>query len=61
MMSTLKHGAQRTLVAYMCSSPGPIGVLEDHCSSAELDQTTLQPLLLSQMQSAFTWPKPSSL
>lgn len=43
------------------SSPGPTGVLEDPCSSAELDQTILQPVVLSQLQSAFTWPEPSSV
>lgn len=61
MTSTLNHGAQRALVIYICKNPGPTGVLEDHCTSAELDQTTLQPLLLSQLQSAFTRPEPSSI
>lgn len=61
MMSTLKYGAQRTLVTYICGNSGPTGELEEHCSSAELDQTTLQPLLPSQLQSAFTWPEPSSI
>lgn len=40
MMSTLNFGAQRTLVTYICNNPGPTGVLEVHCSSVELVQTT---------------------